>query len=529
MSVSLKCRGSIVANRNMKLANGMLPTLRLVPMVIGLLACAAQIPSLPPTVASDEAAIIGRGRYLVYGPAGCARCHTDRAQLKRLQAGEALPLTGGRHWANSLGDIYGTNLTSDTVTGLGDWSDGEIARAIRHGVHKNGEVLAPMMEYADIKDEDLQAIVSFLRSLDPIEAQVPTKRWSVVGRIAKAVALQPQMPSGRSYGERAATAEYGAYLANVLSACVACHTEQDQTTGKFVGAPLAGGTRFPHEEDPAKVVVPPNITPDKRTGRIAWMSEDQFIMRMRAGPIVQMTDMPWGGFKRTEDLDLRAIYRYLMSLEPVEKETGPELQAIEVDAHATPVASAEGDAAAGQVLFGVCSTCHGPAGGGNQAIGAPRIAGQNPWYIKRQIANLKAGIRGAKPEDVFGSLMRSMAPTLTDDQAVEDVIAYLETLTPEILPKTIEGDVAKGKELYQVCGACHGDDGKGIEERSTQRIAGEPDWYLERQIGNFSKGIRGDHVDDIFGRQMAVITDLMLKDEQAVKDMIAYINTMPAD
>jgi cytochrome c oxidase subunit 2 len=122
-----------------------------------------------------------------------------------------------------------------------------------------------------------------------------------------------------------------------------------------------------------------------------------------------------------------------------------------------------------------------------------------------------------------------MAPTLTDDQAVEDVIAYLETLTPEILPKTIEGDVAKGKELYQVCGACHGDDGKGIEERSTPRIAGEPDWYLERQIGNFSKRIRGDHADDIFGRQMAVINDLLLQDEQAVKDVIAYINTMPAD
>ncbi len=196
---------------------------------------------------------------------------------------------------------------------------------------------------------------------------------------------------------------------------------------------------------------------------------------------------------------------------------------------AAPMAAAEGDAAAGQVMFGVCLACHGPTGGGNEAIGSPRIAGQNPWYIKRQIANFKAGIRGVKPEDTFGIQMRPLALTLADDQAVENIIAYLETLTPEILPKTIEGDVEKGKELYVVCAACHGDDGKGIEVLSAPRIAGEPDWYLLRQTMNFSKGIRGSHPDDIFGRQMAVINDLMLKDEQAVKDVIAYINTLPPE
>lgn len=295
-----------------------------------LIGCATQVPPLPEISASDNTVAVERGRYLVYGPAGCARCHTDRSQQKRLQAGEELPLTGGRHWETTLGDIYGANLSSDQKTGLGNWSDGEIARAIRHAVDRNGEVMAPMMEYADIKDEDLRAIVSYLRSLEPIVKQIPDKRWSLIGRIAKAVALKPKMPSGAIYPGRETSVEYGAYLAKVLSACVACHTERDLSTGQFVGEPLAGGTRFPYEDDLSKVVVPPNITPDKKTGRLSALSEAQFILRMRAGPSVQLTHMPWGGFKRSNDQDLRAIYRYLMSVAPVEKDTGPTLQSAEL-------------------------------------------------------------------------------------------------------------------------------------------------------------------------------------------------------
>lgn len=289
-------------------------------------ACASSIPSMSDITASLDPVIVERGRYLVFGPAGCARCHTDRDKLSQLQAGTELPLVGGRHWANSLGDIYAANITPDNENGIGRWSDGEIARAIRHGVDNNDQLLAPMMEYGDIKEEDLVAIVSYLRTVTPVANKVPDSRWSIVGRIAKAFVLKPKMPSNYVYGERGANKEYGEYLAKVLSHCVACHTERNQSTGKFVGAPLAGGTRFPHEKDSLKVVVPPNITSDRKTGVIAGWSEDQFIARMRSGPGVAMTHMPWGAFKRTDDQDLRAIYRYLMSVKPIEKDNGAIVQ-----------------------------------------------------------------------------------------------------------------------------------------------------------------------------------------------------------
>jgi cytochrome c oxidase subunit 2 len=143
---------------------------------------------------------------------------------------------------------------------------------------------------------------------------------------------------------------------------------------------------------------------------------------------------------------------------------------------------------------------------------------------------LKAGLRGVNPEDTFGVVMRPMAFTLASDQDIEDVVAYFGTLKPEILPETITGgDVPKGKEIYAICAACHGDDGRGIEVLSSPRLAGIPDWYLLRQINNFEKGIRGTHADDIFGRQMGIIQKLMLENDQAKLDVIAYINSLPKE
>jgi cytochrome c oxidase subunit 2 len=195
---------------------------------------------------------------------------------------------------------------------------------------------------------------------------------------------------------------------------------------------------------------------------------------------------------------------------------------------AVPTAFAEPNLANGKVKFVVCEACHGKTGAGSKEIGAPRIAGQNHSYEERQLQNFKAGIRGTKPEDSFGAVMRPMALTLVNDQEIEDVIAYFSTLQPEILPETVTGgNAAKGKETYTICAACHGDDGMGIDVLSAPRVAGIPDWYLERQVRNFDKGIRGTHSDDVFGRQMGVIQKLMLEDDQSILDVIAYINTLP--
>ncbi|MDX1569765.1 MAG: c-type cytochrome [Xanthomonadales bacterium] len=91
-------------------------------------------------------------------------------------------------------------------------------------------------------------------------------------------------------------------------------------------------------------------------------------------------------------------------------------------------AHAEGDPAKGKVLYTTCQACHGAKAEGNEQLNAPALTGLQDWYIIRQLKNFKEGIRGSNPEDIYGAQMRPMAMTLPDDQAIEDVTAYILTL-----------------------------------------------------------------------------------------------------
>jgi cytochrome c553 len=94
----------------------------------------------------------------------------------------------------------------------------------------------------------------------------------------------------------------------------------------------------------------------------------------------------------------------------------------------SPTITVSGDAARGQALYGACGACHGTAGQGNQSLHAPALAGRTDWYLVTQLHNYRTGLRGADPADSSGQQMRAMAATLADDAAVNDVVAYIDTL-----------------------------------------------------------------------------------------------------
>jgi cytochrome c oxidase subunit II len=108
---------------------------------------------------------------------------------------------------------------------------------------------------------------------------------------------------------------------------------------------------------------------------------------------------------KTED-DMKAIAAYVAAL-PVVR-SAPTLTG--------------GDPAHGAQLYVVCQTCHGPDGGGMQPMGSPRIAGQADWYLLSSLQKFKAGTRGTYPN---AAVMRGMAGTLPDEQAMKDVIAHI--------------------------------------------------------------------------------------------------------
>jgi cytochrome c oxidase subunit 2 len=183
-----------------------------------------------------------------------------------------------------------------------------------------------------------------------------------------------------------------------------------------------------------------------------------------------------------------------------------------------------GDVVAGKALFGVCAGCHGANGEGNVAVNAPRLSGQLPWYLERQLQHFKQGVRGTQDKDAFGKMMAPMAATLPDDAAVANVAAYIATLPDTRAAPTIQGNAERGRQRFATCAACHGAAGQGIAATNAPRLAGMSDWYLARQLNNFKTGMRGAHPQDIAGAQMALFAQT-LPDDAAVGDVIAYLHT----
>jgi mono/diheme cytochrome c family protein len=279
----------------------------------------------PELAASSDSAVIARGRYLVRDVVNCASCHGDPAQRAAFAGGADIPLSGGFVWDIPPGKIYSANITSDAATGIGKIPDRAIARALRFGVGHDGRALLPFMELQGLSDEDVVAVISYLRTQLPVPNLVPAHQFTLLGKVVKATILAnpvTHQEAPPTVSPRGATVENGRYLTESVALCWACHTQRNPATGELVGARYAGATGFIEPDDPERTWSPPNITGDPETGRLGKMTEDEFVARFRAGRAIPGSPMPWQGLSRMEEDDLRAIYRYLKSLPPVKNDVG---------------------------------------------------------------------------------------------------------------------------------------------------------------------------------------------------------------
>jgi mono/diheme cytochrome c family protein len=168
-------------------------------------------------------------------------------------------------------------------------SDGAIARALRYGVGHDGRALLPFMEMQGLSDDDLQAVVSYLRTQTPVRNPVPDHHYTVLGKVVKATVLaKPVGPSATppARAPRGASEETGRYLVESVALCWACHTERSRVTGALTGPRFGGTTGFTESDDPLHSWSPPNITSDPETGRLEKMNEDQFVARFRQGRVI---------------------------------------------------------------------------------------------------------------------------------------------------------------------------------------------------------------------------------------------------
>ncbi|MFN3196382.1 MAG: cytochrome c [Chlorobiota bacterium] len=268
---------------------------------------------------------LARGQYLVETVSGCVDCHSKRDFTK--WAGPIKPESkggGGEGWTEEMGlpgNIYSSNITP---TNLADWTDGEIVRAIKSGVNKDGRALFPVMPYHNFRHaskEDIYSIVSYLRTLEPNSNTPPKSTLNFPMSL-----IVNFIPSDAEFGEmpdKANTIEYGEYMTK-LAACADCHTPMEK--GEYIeGMEFAGGMDLIFED--GSLCRSANLTPDKETG-IGRYTEEEFVNLFKKyndsiyidKPLDENqvnTMMPWLVYKDMTEYDLKAIYSYLSSLKPI--------------------------------------------------------------------------------------------------------------------------------------------------------------------------------------------------------------------
>ncbi|MBX2930239.1 MAG: cytochrome c [Saprospiraceae bacterium] len=276
----------------------------------------------PEITAGTDPEIIARGEYLVFGPAHCATCHVPMDKIMAVEEGLKIPLSGGWEVAIPPGTLRAPNLTPDPETGIGNRTDGELARTLRSGIGHDGRYIMPVMPYSQMSDADLTAIISYLRSQPAVKNPMKPTQYSFLGKALIAFGmLKPTPPAEQPPADvpRDAGTAYGRYMATAVANCMGCHTEMDLMSGQFTKPHFSGGFVFePDAFSQGYGFVSPNLTPHPEYGIMTTWTAETFISRMRAGRVYKGSPMPWGALSRMDSTDSQAIFAFLQSLDPID-------------------------------------------------------------------------------------------------------------------------------------------------------------------------------------------------------------------
>jgi cytochrome c553 len=182
------------------------------------------------------------------------------------------------------------------------------------------------------------------------------------------------------------------------------------------------------------------------------------------------------------------------------------------------------DPARGEALFTTCAGCHGGNAEGSPEMHAPNLAGLGNSYLVRQLRNFRSGRRG-NTLDEHGFMMIGRANALPGDRGVRDVAAYISKLPSFNAPASVEGDVRRGRKLYETCAACHGTRAEGDEKTSAPPLRQLDDRYMVSQLEKFASGVRGSAAEDRLGQQMRASVSV-LPDAAAIRDVISYLKSL---
>lgn len=420
----------------MRWVNGALVVIALVAVVVAALAWR---PSLDPVAAPSRDAfdppLVARGRSLA-AIGDCAGCHTKPG---------GAPFAGGVALGTPFGTIFGTNITPDAKSGIGSWSEEAFRRAMREGVARDGRHLYPAFPYNHftlLADEDLEALYAYFMTRDPVSAKAPDNRLSFPFSLRPLIAGWKLLyfDRARFQPEASKSAEWnrGAYLAEGLGHCGACHTPRNRLGAEQKNRQLSGGMiegwYAPALNEGSPSPIP--WTPEHLASYLATGIAERHAMA--AGPMQAVTRE----LGRAPEAEVRAIASYIHSA------MGPTTQEREARARAALELAQRGPSAAagssagerdarlrlGKSLYvGACASCHeaGRDVSSNGALELPLAVALYDPEPASLIHIIRDGIRPREGER--GRWMPGFRGAFTDEQ-ISALLAYLRTLAPGAPP-----------------------------------------------------------------------------------------------
>jgi len=406
------------------------------PLAIIAILCAGVTPFLlASTGAATDAdqqdfAQIARGHYLVT-LADCSACHTDPDNGK--------PFAGGRPIETPFGMILSANITPDRETGIGNWTDDQFDKAVRHGIRADGKRLYPAMPYTaytKMSRDDVKAIRAYLATLAPVHNAVQTDRLPFPLNIRLGMVAWDALffHDGAFKADPHKSAEWnrGAYLVTGPGHCGACHTPKnflggDKTAQALRGAQVQGWFA-------------PNITGDKTRGLGGWSKDDiahllQTGHNKETGVTGPMGEEVADASSRFNQSDLMAIATYLKSMDVTT--TDP-----------APLPASDKRMAAGQAIYrDTCSACHGLDGKGVPSL-FPSLAMAATVRADDPTSAIRVLLRGARSvatkREPTAPAMPSFAWQLNDAQAAA-VLTYVRNSWGAAAPAVSPGQVGKAR------------------------------------------------------------------------------------
>jgi mono/diheme cytochrome c family protein len=401
-----------------------------------------------PNAAADQA-LVQRGAYLAQ-LGDCAACHT---------APKGKPFAGGLPMNTPMGRIYVTNITPDSKTGIGGYTEEDFARALREGVAQDGHNLYPAMpypSYAKVNDDDMKALYAFFmhgvapvqqanRESDikwPMNMRWPLKFWNMAFLDKGAYRDKP--------GKDVAW-NRGAYLVQGLGHCGSCHTPRgvafqesalDESGSGFLSGALLDGW------------FASNLTGEHNAGLGRWSEQDirAFLKtgaNRHASAFGSMTDVINNSTQHMSDADVGAVSTYLKSLAPVGGNGAPPYT---YDPQATKVSlDRPANDAGARVYTAYCMHCHAVDGRGFAPMlaplaGNPNVLAQDPSSLINVTLNGTAdlvinGVPSPFPMPGFAAVL--------NDQQIADVLSFVRAGWNNGAPAVGAGEVAKLRKSTQ--------------------------------------------------------------------------------